>query len=263
MIRARASTILVFLLIAMAAPAAPSLSSLVPPPVLERLRAGEEVTRTLWGSRGPELLPAVPLSGALLGELEALDITIGVEMLRLYTASELGFESERSRLALYNILRSVSSMEGIEYYSVSRDRMRTLFASSYSVDGPESRKRIPDPLVLEVPAHSVAYMFQEDLTFGNNLYRAEYLARDFGFVLKSYNLTEMRYYFLPMVKPEGSLTIIMVLPHGRDILFYGVMAAHTPSLFGIERSREESFYNRLNALYGWFVREVSSLKGGN
>jgi flagellin-specific chaperone FliS len=39
------------------------------------------------------------------------------------------------------------------------------------------------------------------------------------------------------------------------------MAAHTPSLLGLERSREESFYNRLNALYEWFVRELSQKLG--
>jgi hypothetical protein len=261
MIIARASTIALFLLAAVAALAEPSLSHLVPREAEERLLAGEEVTHTLWGSRGPELIPAIPLAAELQQELTALDITIGVEMLRLYDRPEGNLDSEASRLTLYNILRSISSMQGIEYYSATRGRMRTLFAASYAIDDPKTVKRIPDPLVEEVPAYSEAHMFQEDLTFGKNVYRAEYFARDYGIVLKIRNLTEMRYYFLPMVKPEDSLTVLAVLPYEDGILFYGVMAAHTPSFFGIERSREESFYNRLNALYGWFVREVSSRLG--
>ncbi|MBN1835667.1 MAG: hypothetical protein JW820_07445 [Spirochaetales bacterium] len=267
MIRTRASTTTVFVLALLlggaAAGATPSLASLVPAPVLERLQAGEEVTRTLWGSKGPELVPAIPMATELMRELQSLEITVGVEMLRLYDGASESCDTESSRLTLYNILRSVSSMEGIQYYSASRDRMRTLFAVSHAIDGPDTQARVPDPLVSEVPEYGTAYMLQEDLTFGRNLYRAEYLAREYGFVLKIYNLTEMRYYFLPMVKPEGSLTIMLVVPHGRQILFYSAMAAHTPSLFGIERSREESFYNRLNALYGWFVREVSGALDGD
>jgi hypothetical protein len=147
-------------------------------------------------------------------------------------------------------------MQGLQYYSVTRDRMRTLFAQSYVVTDPESLHRVPDPLVAEIPPYNKQYIFQEDLTFGKNVYSAGYLSRNEGFVLEYRNLTQMRYYFIPMVKPQDSLTVIMVIPLGEDLLFYGVMAAHAVSLFGLERSREESFYNRLNALYGWYVREV-------
>jgi hypothetical protein len=182
-------------------------------------------------------------------------------MLQLHEAPSVALDSEDARLMQYNILRAVSTMEGIQYYSVTRDRMRTLFAESYAVDAPDTQKRIPDPLVDRIPAYSKRYMFQKDLTFGENLYEAEYIALKEGFVLKSRNLTEMKYYFLPMVKPQESLTVIMVLPQGQRILFYAVMAAHTPTFFGLERSREESFYNRLNALYQWFVRELTRKLG--
>ena len=261
MSKALASTILVILLPVCSLAADPGIASLVSPQVLARLEAGEEITHTLWGSRIPELIPRTPAADELASELRFLDLTIGVEMLRLHNMPDTVLDSESARLVQYNILRSISSMEGIQYYSVTRDRMRTLFAESYAIDSPDTRRRIRDPLVDEIPVYGLQYMFQKDLTFGENVYRAEYIAQGTGVTLKSRNLTQMRYYFLPMVKPNDSLTVLMVLPRGRQILFYGVMAAHTPSLLGLERSREESFYNRLNALYEWFVRELSQKLG--
>ena len=250
-----------------------SWASLVPAESLERLEAGEQITHTLKGAEPLQLIPAIGAARQIAAEIQGLGITTGVETLRLYSSRAGQMESERARLAIYNVLRSVSTMEGIQYYSATRKRMRTLFAASYVIEGARSEdrqadlpreiadppRRIPDPLVERIPAYDVQYLFQEDLTFGKNIYRAEYLAPPEGFLLKTRNLTLMRYHFLPMVKPEDSLMVIMVLPYGRHILFYGLMAAHTPSFLGIERSRAESFYNRLDALYGWFVRAVSEV----
>ena len=125
-------------------------------------------------------------------------------------------------------------MEGIEYYSASRKRMRTLFAQSYVIDGPDKQERVPDPKVEEIPAYSRLYIFQKDLTFGGNVYRSEYRYSGQYFLLTNLNTTTMRYFLLPMVKPEQSVTYILLIPAGKEILFYGVAGAHTMSFFGLE-----------------------------
>ena len=78
------------------------------------------------------------------------------------------------------------------------------------------------------------------------------------FLLESTNLTTMHYLFFPMVRPENSLTLILLIPDGERILFYGAVGAHTMRLLGLERSREDSFYNRLKAIYGWFTKRMNS-----
>jgi hypothetical protein len=42
------------------------------------------------------------------------------------------------------------------------------------------------------------------------------------------------------------------------MLFYGAVGAHTMSLLGLARSREDSFYNRLKAIYGWFTDRMAA-----
>jgi hypothetical protein len=70
------------------------------------------------------------------------------------------------------------------------------------------------------------------------------------------NLTSMRYLFFRMAKPGDCLTLMLLIPVGDRILFYGVVGAHTGRLLGLERSKEDSFYNRLKAMYGWFAKSM-------
>ena len=138
--------------------------------------------------------------GALRELTRALDIpVVGTEVLAVYRNEAGNFDSPESRLRIYNILRSLSTMKGIQYYSASRERMRTLFAESYVVEGPDGEKRLPDPVADEIPVYSRLYALQEDLTFGENIYLMEFHYSGETFLLDSTNLTTMNYFFLPMV----------------------------------------------------------------
>ena len=68
----------------------------------------------------------------------------------------------------------------------------------------------------------------------------------------------MHYLFFPMVRPGNSVTLILLIPAGGQLLFYGAIGAHTLRLPGLARSREDSFYNRLKAIYGWFGERVAA-----
>jgi hypothetical protein len=231
--------------------------TLLAPELLERLTLEGELRNSLSESSPLKLIPEVTLRPDIEERINELELSVGTEVLTLYRNEAIDFDAEGSRLKIYTILRSISTMEGIEYYSASRKRMRTLFAQSYVIDGPEKLQRIPDPLVQEIPAYTRLYVFQEDLTFGENVYRWEYRYSGQYFLVTNRNTTTMRYFLLPMVKPEQSVTYILVIPAGREILFYGVTGAHTMSFFGLERTREDSFYNRLKAIYGWFTERIA------
>jgi hypothetical protein len=230
--------------------------TLLAPELLGKLTRAGELRNNLSETNPLQLIPDVSQRPEIMEQINELEPSVGTEVLRLYRNEAIDFDAESSKLKIYNILRSISTMEGIEYYSASRKRMRTLFARSYVVDGPDGKERIPDPLVQEIPAYTRLYVLQEDLTFGENLYRWEYRYSGKYFLVTNRNTTTMRYFFLPMVKPERSVTYILLIPAGREILFYGFTGAHTMSLFGLERTREDSFYNRLKAIYGWFTDRV-------
>jgi hypothetical protein len=254
--RKLAFTMIVLLLAPGLCPADSSFASLLPPQLLERLDREGELRNSLRGDDPPELIPAVPAKTEIEAVIRDMEFTVGTEVLSVYRHAGADFDTSESRLRIYNILRSMSTMKGIEYYSASRERMRTLFAESYVVSGPEGEERLPDPMVEEIPPYSRLYVLQEDLTFGENIYATEFRYSGDTFLLTSTNLTTMTYFFLPMVRPENSVTLILLIPDGEDILFYGAVGAHTMRFLGLARSREDSFYNRLKAIYGWFTERV-------
>jgi hypothetical protein len=256
--RKLAFTTIALLLASGLCPADSSFTSLLPPQLLAQLDREGELRSSLRGDDPPELIPEVPVKKEIQAIIRDMEFTVGTEVLSVYRHAGADFDTGESRLAIYNILRSVSTMKGIEYYSASRERMRTLFAESYVVSGPEGEERLPDPVAEEIPPYSKLHVLQKDLTFGENIYTTEFHYSGDTFLLTSTNLTTMTYFFLPMVKPENSVTLILLIPDGEEILFYGAVGAHTMRFLGLARSREDSFYNRLKAIYGWFTQRINA-----
>jgi hypothetical protein len=248
------TTILVLVLVGSLG-SAQSTPLLIDEATLAQLTAQGEVQSSLSDGAAPKLVPALPQRSELVATVQQAGLTTGVELLRLYEGKQ-DFSTPEAHLGIYNILRSISTMKGIQYYSVTRKKMRTLFAESYVVDNPQAQVPEADPVAESIPAESTLFVFQEDLTFGKILYQSRFRYEDGSFSVQTRNLTTMRYLLLPVVQPGRSLSILVVVPEGNRILFYGATGAHTLQFFGLERSREDSSYNRLQALYGWFTRRL-------
>ena len=121
----------------------------------------------------PGLLPETGLTSAVARQIIAGNMNIGIEGLFFTPLDELpsGFSETlpgERELILYNIMRSVSTLQGLEYYSASRDEMRLLFEESWAVEDEDSKEPLPDPLVSAIPAEDSIYVHQKDKSFGKN-----------------------------------------------------------------------------------------------
>ncbi len=203
------------------------------------------------------LAPDTEFTDTLAEEIAALDPRLGIEA-RFYlpVPSEV-VEQPDFELELYNILRSVSTMEGIEYYSASRERMRTFYHESYAVAGPDGDERISDPLVSRIPREDRVYVFQKDSSFGKNVQQLDYNYAEGNFLIRMENLTTMFYNgLIPLVADGNLLTYLVVEPREEGIVFYGHLAVKVGALFGMEDRARNSFYNRIKALYDWFTQRM-------
>lgn len=194
----------------------------------------------------------------ILGELSALDPKIGVEVLFLVDAPPAlrtnGSTDPAIDARLLTTLQSIGTMEGIEYYSASRDRMRTLFHESYVIDDPDERNRVDDPVADRVYASRTIHVFQRDSSFGRNVLELTYTTDRDAVRLQMRNLTRMYYQgVIPAVGPDELRMELVVVPLGERLLFYGNSAARPLSLLGMEARVQRSFYHRLVALYRWFL----------
>lgn len=152
------------------------------------------------------------------------------------------------------ILRSLSRLEGIEYYSTSRKKMRTLYEKSYAVNSAEERKRIDDPVDGSAD-HQTILAVQKDLTFGEFLYRYSYRQTADSVAFFSSNADPLSYSLMKLVGPDHLRISLVVQDLGDFFLVYNVTRADFPALPGIEGKLKASFTTRAEAVYTWFIRE--------
>ncbi|THB63225.1 MAG: hypothetical protein D6B26_06275 [Spirochaetaceae bacterium] len=167
--------------------------------------------------------------------------------------------SSETRLALYNMLRSPSTMKGIEYYSASRKEMRTLFTDSYAIESPDTRRSIPDPAVQEVPTQDSLYFLQRDLTFGRNVYQANYYADDDSLRVDIINHATVGMGIIPVIMPEKMRMTIVIQPFEDALLVYGVVYTDPILTLGMQERIQRSLSNRLKAIAEWAVAETKPL----
>ncbi len=212
-----------------------------------------EYTRYFFSGESPEYFLKTSFLKDLESQFNSLSPNIGVESVFFYKT-----DKDISVTEIYNILLSVRTMKGIEYYSASRKKMRTLFTESYVIKSKEDPVPIPDLKVTRPERKITLYVNQKDKTFGRNIYRTDYRSDGKVIWVRMTNETSMKYKFIKMVDPGNISINLFVTKTDGGILFYGITGVKTFSFFGLEKAKKESFYNRIKAMYGWFITELES-----
>lgn len=217
--------------------------------------AGLRATTT-GKSAGPTIMPLHPASSILGKALADEGPDVVVEALFSWKKPGRG-SREAEMLTLYNIFRSVGSLEGIEYWSASRNTMRLFYEISHLTSGPDSSDTVPDTWLPAIPIdRETLYARQKDLSFGDNRYQIGLQAGPDHVGITTTNLTTMRYGIIPVAAP-GRLNVRVVAINADDaVLFYAVSSAKAAVLPGVRGRLESSFGNRAAALYTWFVRNA-------
>jgi hypothetical protein len=218
-----------------------------------------ELLRFHADGMSPGLLPNTSLTATVARRLISGDLNIGIEGLFFTSADVLpslfkSMPADERELILYNILRSVSTLQGLEYYSASRGEMRLLFEESWAISDPKnSKEALADPLVTAIPPRDSFFIHQKDKSFGNNQSEMTFLAGSDVFASDVINLSTMRYKGIIKVVDPGNMQVhLIVVPVEEGLLMYGTMSAQTRNVKSfIDRARD-SFTNRVIALTGWY-----------
>lgn len=229
------------------------------PADLGTLRSGEGLTNFYDDTMQLAYAPDTDRWAGLQDDLVAFDPSVGIETIFLLPLRELTPESdpEAFLLRVYNTLRSVSTMEGIKYYSASRERMRIFYEESYTVRGAGDDTRIPDQTVSSIPRKETLHIFQHDSSFGRNVYEATYWHDDGITTLSLINRTQLFYRgIFPVVAPQNLRIKLSVVPTDEGLVFYGNSAIDVITLLGMDDRVRDSFYNRVVALYEWFSDQL-------
>ncbi|MCL2214442.1 MAG: hypothetical protein FWC06_04445 [Treponema sp.] len=180
---------------------------------------------------------------------------------QFYTSAD--FWDDKQKTGIFNQLTAISSLSGIQYFSASRDTMRTFYESSVVIDGPASRNPLPDPVFYQIPEALSLFARQKDLTFGDNVYRYDYSSSPDIIYFLQENITSLTYGIIPAVGRGNLRSVIAVIDNGDSLLFYAVSMAKAVSLPGMGDRISSSFSNRAQAILAWLTdrldREIFAL----
>lgn len=233
-----------------------NLADLVSPEQARTLLAGEKPVTVQFNNPAPVLSPKNEYMKLLIDEVRRdLDPSVMVETLYLYKKP---YEAEKNALSaeeeaeLFNSVLALSTLAGLQYYSVSRGAMRTFYETSIRIDGPSTKKLLPDPGYSRPPAELMIYARQKDLTFGDNIYQYNYHFTPGAIVFTQQNLSILTYGIIPAVGKNKLRSTVAILDAGDYLLVYAVSMAKAASLPGMKDRIGNSFANRAEAITKWF-----------
>ncbi len=234
-----------------------SLNTILSDDVAEELLKNGKIE---YSSYMKEYTPKLFLNNAQLGEKTAsyweesgktqtpVFYFEGIYLTKKAVPTEKGKDMEE----ITRSVRALSTLEGVEYYSNTRKKMRILYEESYAVNNPEERKRIDDP-VDENPEGQVIYSLQKDSTFGRFLYKYTYFQRDNELLIRITNVDNLSFAGIKIIKPENMMTSILLYDLGDYYLTYTLIKVDVISVSIIENKMTKSFAARAEAMFSWLL----------
>jgi hypothetical protein len=227
----------------------------------QKLMASGSYSSFSKGQTKVDLCPDLAARADITRTLTASHPNIGIQTL-VVAAMPAGLSSRADRnLVLYNLLHQFRTMEGIQYFSSTHNKVRTLFTTSHVVMAPANRSALSDPQYSSIePTHDLL-LEQDDSTFGKNLYAVTVKGHKGGTIeLTMSNVERVWWWLVPVLGPD-SLKLTMVIQasaDGKFLYFYGNVGISATKILGMEEQVRTSFYNRVIALYNWFAKQAAN-----
>ena len=149
------------------------------------------------------------------------------------------------------ILRSISKMEGIEYYSNSRKRTEVLYSKAYTVNNPTERKKVEDNFNY---SENPIYVLLDDKSFGEYLSIINNNSKDFENCFEYVNIDNINYGIIKAVEPNNMQVFLDVINCEDEIIVYVFIQSKmdVPAIF--KSKIYDSFVARTDALFEWFKK---------
>ena len=176
-----------------------------------------------------------------------------VEELYLIPKEKLGSGEPTKTTIDYasKVIRSVSKMKGMQYYSHSSKKIKTLYAEAHFIAGPHDDTRVEDDVAGDADGLE-KYCMLDDSSLGRANYRLEYRQRPDEVSGSFINMTSLKIGPLKALSPSNLRISLVITDCGDYMSVYLLTQAKVPKLSILEDSMYNSFSARLQAIYKWF-----------
>lgn len=236
-----------------------SVSDLVNAKVLEELKKDGSVSSKKFKEDNTDLslLPDSDFSSHINSMWNSKKNPVLVkENLYLISKSELNKTQPESVTIekASKIIRSISKMQGMKYYSNSDKKYETLYKDAYCVSGPKSKSKVIDKTSGSADG-KVLYCLLNDNSLGKTIYELKYHQSEEEVSVTFENTTDVSIGPITAVD-EGNLHIgLVIYDCGQDFLVYTVVESRFPSFSFLENKMNNSLSARMEAIYEWFIKQ--------
>ncbi|MBP3367673.1 MAG: hypothetical protein J6K96_11920 [Treponema sp.] len=154
------------------------------------------------------------------------------------------------------ILRSISRLKGIQYYSNSRRRWRTLYCSAFLIRSESDRTPVADMTSGSADGKQL-FCRLEDSSFGKCTYRLDYRQNESEVLVRLTNISPVTYRIFTAIRPENLQISIVVSDRGSYYSVYMLLRAEYSTPSSLQRRISASLNSRIEALYVWFLKELN------
>lgn len=235
------------------------LKELFPEAVADELLKTGRIQRSFYGESNVklELCPSTDLcrSAASAWNKQTEPVFI-VESLYLLKKTQVGVQAGGEIGKISSVLRNLSTMQGIQYYSNSRKRWETLYTEVYTVNNPDERTKIADPTDKKADG-LVSYVYQKDRSLSGCVYKFSYFEQAAQTSFRAENTEKIIYKGFNILKPEAMLLCLNAVETEEHIVFYITVRADAAKIPLVSERLAKSYGSRADAIYNWCVSKYS------
>ena len=245
----------------------PSLRDILPSvddETYSRILSGETVQQSSSGGDLALIAPASDLVSGKIAEIAAMEKGFGVAVGSLvpYPEGWKDMTAGDRQLSLYNSLLRISTMTGLTYISHrAGDKEKALFEECSMLSSDNKKDKIGDPKVTEVPMYAEYYSYQDDTSFGGNVYRMSYSVVGDEIFLDIRNNNDLRFMGISLVKKDKVNMSLDIQETQEGIYVYALASVRDKknkiNVLFYSVDLELSFYNRIVALSKWFTNTLN------
>ncbi len=231
----------------------------------QKILDGETVKENTSGGDLRRIAPESELVSARIDSILSMEKGFAVALAALvpYPEGWDGMTRDEQKRALYNTLLKVSTMSGITYISHrAGDKEVTLFDECSMLSSDNRKDRISDPVVQDVPLYAEYYSYQDDTSFGGNVYSMAYTAVNDEIFMDIRNNEDLKFMGISLVK-KGKVNMCLDFTRTEEGIYVYALASVrdkkpkvTVLFYTVDL--ELSFYNRIVALSKWFTAALHS-----
>lgn len=159
--------------------------------------------------------------------------------------------------AVSKIMRSISKMQGMQYFSRSRKQWDELYSQAFRVENPdlETVSAVPDVNEGDADGQKL-FAFLNDHTFGESVYTISYRQNKDALLMCMENVSALSYGPVKAVKPGDFKMCVCIVDCGDEFLFYIGNYTEFKMIPALKKRLNNSFEARLEAIYNWFKNQL-------